>query len=313
MNRKMLCSKAAKYLALRKSLGFQTHNSGPMLYNFVRYVAENCHNGSIPAQLTLDWACSPARSESTQYVRFCLARGFLVHLKASFPEIEIPSRSLIRAPGRPTPYVFSESEVSDLLTAAGKVRRLKRIHPRAAQTLFSLMVCTGLRPGEAIRLRVEDIHFDEHPRLLIRCAKFNKSRWVPMHTTTSDRLNDYLRWRQTQSTTSGALFICRNGKGLNYQCLRRFFLDVVDSLGIRPKTGQLRPSLHSLRHTFAVHRLKSWYEAGSNVNALIPNLSVYLGHAGVTETYWYLSATPELMNSASRLFELYGENGGANR
>ena len=63
------------------------------------------------------------------------------------------------------------------------------------------------------------------------------------------------------------------------------------------------------RHTFAVNKLKQWYETGADARALLPNLSVYLGHLNPASTYWYLTATPELLGAASRLFEIYAEGG----
>jgi integrase len=68
-----------------------------------------------------------------------------------------------------------------------------------------------------------------------------------------------------------------------------------------------RPRIHDLRHTFAVRRLLRWYEEGVEVNQKILALATYLGHAKVTDTYWYLSAVPELMAVTAQRFEHFAQ------
>ena len=83
------------------------------------------------------------------------------------------------------------------------------------------------------------------------------------------------------------------------------FLDIVRRLGIHGMVRSHGPNLRCLRHTFAVRRLLNWYSQGMDVNKLLPQLSVYLGHAKPQNTYWYLTATPELLRKAGSRFESY--------
>ena len=243
-------------------------------------------------------------------------RQFLIYLKASLPETEIPDSNLIAKPRRSNPYIFSATELRKALTATQELEADTQwsVHARTAETLFALMACTGLRSSEAIKLTLPDLQLDESPpRLLIRCAKFNKSRLVPLHSTAADRLRDYLRWRQKCKFArfSDVLFLSKKGQRVNYQVLRRLFLRGIQHAEIHARSGQLRPSMHSLRHSFAVQRVRRWYEEGVDVRALLPGLSVYLGHSNPASSYWYLSATPELMSAASLRFEDYAATRGA--
>lgn len=217
---------------------------------------------------------------------------------------------MIAARQRSIPHVFSTDELSNLLTTTSKMPNSKNIciHSKTAKTMFALLSCTGIRPGEAIALTVGDVILDDQPRLLIRRTKFDKSRWVPIHPSAVEHLQEFARWRRKfGGTSSSPFFVAKSGESIRYQALRRLFLRVLELTKIQTKPGQLRPSLHSFRHTFAVNRVTSWYEGGLDAKSLMPTLSVYLGHVSLSGTYWYLSTTPELMEAASRRFETYAE------
>lgn len=315
MSQTFLQAKLAEYMQLRDALGYKTSRSRLILQNFIEHLDKYKHGPTVRAQVAIDWACnSSLKSGAGQLGRLHLARGFLAHLKASFPGTEIPDTRLLATPERPIPYIFSTTELIKILEAAGEISQRRFLNPHTLQTLLGLMACTGLRPGEAIKLKVSDVQLDEAPpRLLIRCSKFDKSRWVPIHPTTADRLRHYMQWRLKlkKTTSSNSFFVSKKVRELKYMTLQRNFQDVIEGLEIHPRSGQLRPTLHSLRHTFAVQRLRLWYEEGADASTLIPNLSIYLGHVGLQNTYWYLSSTPELMGAAAVRFEGYAEQGGA--
>jgi integrase len=170
------------------------------------------------------------------------------------------------------------------------------------------LASTGLRPSEAAKLLISDVQLDEQPpRLLIRQTKFQKSRWVPLHYTAADQLRRYaqLRREMNYDALSDSFFVSEQGGEIELYNLRYAFRCLVSRLGFKPRPGQRHPTLHSFRHTFAVNRLRQWYETGADVRALLPNLSVYLGHVDLAASFWYLSATPELLGAAAKLFENY--------
>jgi len=298
------------YLALREALGFSMRACRKSLQNFVAYL-ENHNNGTpIRAQLAVDWACSTSATcgVSGQAARLGLTRGFLRHLKASLPETEIPDKNLLAAPRRPQPYIFSPTEISCLLEESVRMGPRGSLRPHTNQTFFGLLASTGLRSSEAVKLLVSDVQIDAHPpRLLIRQTKFQKSRWVPLHHTVADQLRQYARLRSQMNydVLSDNFFVPEQGRQIDLFCLRYAFRCLVNRLGFKPRQGQRHPTLHSFRHTFAVNRLRQWYKTGSDVRALLPNLSVYLGHINLASSFWYLSATPELLGTAAQLFENY--------
>jgi integrase/recombinase XerD len=180
------------------------------------------------------------------------------------------------------------------------------------QTLFGLLACTGLRPREARNLLVPDVQLDaQPPRLLIRQTKFHKSRWVPLHPTTAEHLRRYahLRHALKYDGLSEVFFLSEQGRSLDLHTLHRTFQRLIRRLGITPQPGQRRPTLHAFRHTFTVNCLHHWYEAGADTRALLPNLSVYLGHLNPVSSYWYLTATPELLGAAAQRFARYAGKG----
>lgn len=302
------------YLALREALGFATRAIKRLLQDFVAYLAQHGDSHPIRAHLAVDWACraSATRGPSGQHSRLSAARGFLIHLKASLPETEVPERSLIAAPRRPHPYLFSATDISRILDEAGRMGPRGSLRPWTHQTLFGLLACTGLRPREARNLLVPDVQLDERPpRLLIRQTKFHKSRWVPLHLTAAAHLRHYapLRRALQYDGLSEVFFLSEQGRPLDLHTLYRTFPRLLRRLGITPPPGQRRPTLHAFRHMFAVNRLCQWYEAGVDAHALLPNLSVYLGHLNPASSYWYLTATPELLGAAAQRFARYAGKG----
>jgi integrase len=179
--------------------------------------------------------------------------------------------------------------------------------------LLGLLASTGLRVGEAVRLTVSDLQLSATPpRLLVRHTKFDKSRWVPLHPTTAARLDEYLGQRRklAYDALSDSFFVSEKGTALRISSLGRWFGQVVVRVGLWPEKGKRWPSLRSFRHTFAVRRLRVWYEEGADLTTLLPHLSVYLGHVSPEETYWYLTATPELLSLAAQRFCRYAVPGG---
>src|SRR3990167_1747811 len=258
------------------------------------------------------------RSPSTQFALLSLARGFLGYLKASYPETEIPGRNLIGSLRRPNPYIFSDSEVCGLLQAALDLSTAAKQSDHAAwyrtcECLIGLLACTGLRISEALNLSISDVRLNDMPPcILVRQSKFKKSRWVPLHPTAADRLRAYAKRRQRFGCEdSSPFFVSIEGKRISYAGIYKTFRRLLRRAGIKSVDKQTPPTFHGLRHTFAVNRLRSWYESGADARILAPNLSVYMGHVNVAATYWYISATPELLTGASNLFDSYSKDGGA--
>ena len=130
---------------------------------------------------------------------------------------------------------------------------------------------------------------------MIRQTKFKKSRLLPLHATTWEALDRYVSARQRFGTLNDALFVSTTGTPPSYPTVIAIFLRLARSTGLRGQPGQPGPRIHDLRHTFAVRSLEQCRPDRNAVGRHIVALSTYLGHAHVTDTYWYLQATPTLM------------------
>jgi integrase len=302
------------YLALRRAVGFEMRAEERLLRDFVTFVEEHEPTGTIRARLALDWACSkaPQCGGGWQARRLTVARGFLAFLKASHPATEVPAPGLLGSAVRSKPYVFTEQEIHALISAARCLGPARSLRPHTVETLIGLLVSTGLRVSEAIRLQLGDVLLEtDLPRLEVRQTKFRKSRLVPLHHTTVKAIRGYIGRRQALGYDGlcNAFFVSERSGPLTYGAVKGTFGTLIRRLGICGLAGERKPSLHSLRHTFAVWRLVAWYREGADVQARLPELSVYLGHVRPRDTYWYLTATPHLLGTAAMLFEEYADSG----
>jgi integrase/recombinase XerD len=271
------------YIALESALGFSLRARESLLRDFVAFVEVSGIRGLISAQIALDWACSASEhcGISGKASRLSIARRFLFYLSAVIPGIEVPSATLLARPRRQKPFLFSAEEISLLLKAASSLGPQASLRPHTLSTLLGLLASSGLRASEALNLTIRDVLLNlDPPRLDIRQTKFHKSRLVPIHETVANKLHQYaeLRRRLNYDGLSDYFFVSEQGRRIRYMAIYNTFQKLVSSLGIEAKDGSRKPSLHSLRHGFAVDRLRTWYQQGVDVRAHLPQLSVYLGH-----------------------------------
>jgi len=300
---KTLASLLDRYLALRRSLGFQTGGQERLLTDFISYVDQQHHAGPLRAQLAFEWAFGPTGRGCAK--RLNVVRGFLAHVRAAFPETEIPPHGLLPAEPRPRPHLYSDEEIAALILAALSLGPRNGLRPHTYATLIGLLVSSGLRIGEAAGLRRADVDLEALiPCLHVRRAKFRKSRLVALHPTTAEALRAYGRRRDRlgYGTRCDAFFVSEARNPLGPGRARCTFVTLARRAGVRGPSGP-GPRLHDFRHTFAVRRLLLWCRAGDDVRARLPELSVYLGHVRPQDTYWYLTATPELLAFAAASFE----------
>lgn len=293
----------ADYLALRRSLGYRLARAGKLLAQFIAFLDARGET-AITVEAALTWATLPARGGPRWLaMRLSVVRCFAAHLHGLDPVHElIPGELLRDRSQRATPYLYSDAEIVRLMSAASILRW--PFGRATYATLIGLLAVTGLRVGEAIRLDRSD--FDERAgTLTIRLTKFGKSRLVPLHSTTVAALVDYLARtdRPHPERRSEAFFVSSAGTRLRYCVVNRLFLRLVHQAGLEPRSPGCRPRLHDLRHAFAVRTVLDAYRAHVDVAARLPVLSTYLGHVNPAATYWYLSATPELLGVASERLE----------
>jgi integrase/recombinase XerD len=298
------------YLAIRDALGLTAGTRSRLLRSFVDHARGATAPGMpIRAMTAVTWACDhapPGCGDAGKAYRLMVARGFLAYLSAVVPGTEVPPNGLLGGHHRRRPYIFSDTEIEALIAAATKAPPHKGLRPCMLATLLGLMASTGLRIGEAVRLSMDDVRLQDRPaHLRVLESKFRKSRLVPLHPTTAAALANYIHRRRELGyhALSEILFVNEHGNPLDVSDLGRWFGKLTRKAGLRRIHEDARcPSLHSFRHSFAVRRLRAWHESGRDVQALLPTLSVYLGHVRPEDTYWYLTATPDLLRAAGLRF-----------
>lgn len=288
------------YLAVRRGLGFKLERESRLLPDFVAHV-EHHNSTCVTVALAEQWARQPEGGHPAWWgLRMTMVRGFAMHLLALDPRTEVPPIGLLPPQVRRlTPYLYSEHEVAQILAATRA--RLTPFRGETLATLVALLAATGMRVGEVIALDRGDVDLADGV-LVIRHGKFGKSREVPIHPTAVHALAAYARLRdkKVRRPADPAFLLTAVGTRLNYKNVHFVFHELVRTVGLKHRTPNCRPRIHDLRHTFAVRTLISWYRGDLDVQALMPRLSTYLGHVNPVSTYWYLSATPELMGLAMR-------------
>jgi len=295
-----------EYLTLRRALGFKLREAGKALLEFVRFL-EQQRASYITTQLALTWAQQPAAVQPAEWARrLSVVRAFARHRSATDPRTEIPPDGLLPyRPKRARPYLYSDDEIRGLLRAALDLPGRGGLRPWTYHCLFGLLSVSGLRIGEARNLELQDVDL-QAAVLTIRGSKFGKSRLVPLHASTRDVLADYLARRERCWATrpvSPYVFVSNWGNRLDGGEIHRTFYALSRQIGLRGPSESHGPRLHDLRHRFAVTTLLRWYRSGEDAERRLPILSTYLGHVHVSDTFWYLSAWPELMGEAMRRLE----------
>jgi len=291
---KSLAVAAKEYLALRRGLGFKLRRETWLLPDFVSYL--RAHGSSvITTELALSWAQQPRDATPRWWAsRLGCIRQFAKHHRAFDPRTEVPPPDLLPYPHRrQTPHLYSCGQIAALMHAAGELPFPLRA--ASYSTLIGLLAVTGMRVGEALALDNDDIDW-RRSLITVRHAKFQKTRQIPLHSSTLAALRSYAarRDRLRPDRRSASFFLSQTGARVLHQNFHHVFLRLLRLTGIADRPGR-RPHLHDLRHSFAVKKLLDWYRAGLDVERRLPSLSTYLGHVSPTTTYWYLTGTPELL------------------
>jgi integrase len=288
------------YLTLRRSLGFRLRDTARGLRDFATFLeAEGAPH--LTTALAMAWATRYPHQQPAEWARrLTWVRGFARHWRATDPSTEVPSWGLLPYRGqRARPYLYTATEIQRLLGAAQRLPSAHGLRGCTYACLIGLLAVTGLRSGEALRLAPADVDLVAGV-LTIRQSKFGKSRLVPLHPSTRQALRQYAARRTAVlgAAPLSTFLVSERGRPLKASTVHWTFRQLSRQTGLRGPTEAHGPRLHDFRHRFAVATLRRWYRAGADVECRLPVLATYLGHAHVADTYWYLSACPELMGLA---------------
>jgi integrase len=290
----MLSAAVDRYLDARRAAGFQLRDPEDILRDFVAFAStkEDTH---IRSGTVMEWIrsrnSSPLRNDVRLRTVVLLAR----YLHAEDEVHDIPQQSFRHhTPQRRPPFLFTPAHVAALIRAARALRPERSLRPHVYSTLFGLLASTGIRISEALSLRIQDVTSDG---LLIRNTKFGKSRLLPLHSTTKERLDGYLALRIREAGSCPFVFVSSRGSKLHQTTVRGVFLKLIYAQAIaRPGDKLRRPRLHDLRFYFANQVLTHSPDDHDGIGRHMVALTTYLGHRDVRNGYWYLEATPALFS-----------------
>jgi integrase/recombinase XerD len=309
------CSSLAEHIAaffdLKRAAGCTERYGRSILRDFDRFLVTQGEQGPITSMLLARWGASrPDLGPGSRRERWILIRQFCLYLRRYLPETCVPDLLLGRfPPSRFRPRIVQPQEMTKLLAAVTTVVPGSRwaLRPAIYRMLLLLLYSTGLRISEALELQVGDV--DLHERVItIRQTKFYKSRLVPFSDGLLTFLRDYQRERLRlvgAPSRDAAFFPTRDGDHYTQSSVNYVWQDLLEHAGLRGVAAR-GPRVHDLRHSFATLRLAAWYHEGVDVEAMLPRLATYLGHAKVASTYLYLTILPETLLAASERFRGYG-------
>jgi len=299
-----------QYVTFRKSLGGDFESADSLLNTFCRRMGVDIDAGEIRIERVEEFLAGTGpvnrywrRKYDTLrgFYRYATSRGFVDHvpLPATVPKM----------PERFVPYIYKPDELQRLINPAAPDQiGFRKLEPHTLRAVLLLLYGAGLRIGEAVALTLEDADLSSGV-ITVRDTKFHKTRLVPIGLKLNQALAQYAARRKQaghSQSTDAPFFTLRRGAPVSVQILEQAFIRLRKYAGVgRTDGARYQPRLHDLRHSFAVHRLTSWYQQGADVQKLLPHLATYLGHVNIAATQIYLTMTPELLHAASVRFERY--------
>lgn len=298
---------AAEYLGERRARGYRLADHGWLITAFLDRMAADGVTTITMADAIAFAQERPWIGRRWQATRLRVVRGFAIYVRGlDAAAAELIPAGLISAPvTRRTPYLYSTEQIVQLMTRAAAL--LPPLLGTSMHTLIGLLAATGLRSGEAVALNIEDLCMDQG--VMKVTGKYGKERLVPLHPTTMEALADYQQVRRYRAAPTGPLLIGARGDRLNLNTARAAFRIIADDCRLPDRPGCGKPRLHDLRHAFAVNSLIEAHRQRANVDARLAALANYLGHVNPANTYWYLTASPELMAVVSDRISAHQKRG----
>jgi len=292
-----------KYIEYKQALGFDFIAQAQMLHSFEVFAADTMFD----ADLALAWSRSgSSRSGSYERARYETIRRFSQFAHSIDPDMPgLPPGLLSRTTNRVVPYIYSTQDITILMRVAEVAWSRDGLKAEAMSFLIGFMAATGLRVSEAVGLGDENVDIDR--RLVnVVASKNDQPRTIPIDDSVAEHIAVHQARRDELNSKRppARLIVGTGGRPLSADAADQAFAEIRWALLDRGEsfTGR-KPRLHDLRHTFATATILRWRSQGADVNAMIPYLSVYLGHKNISETYWYLTGVPELLESAAEAFQ----------
>ncbi len=305
----MLNAAVDSYLTQRRAAGYQLKDHEGVLHDFARF-AHARGDAFVRSTSALDWIRDRQGSPLRSHIRLQMVIHLARYLHAEDERHEIPPAKVLGRPHLPKrrpPFLFTPMQMAALVREAGTLGPKSSLLPGVYSTLFGLLACTGLRISEALNLRFEDVTPEG---VIVRNAKFCKSRFLALHASTRSVREQYIERRGQEAGACPYLFVSVKGRQLHQNTARVVFRRLVGLLGIADPDDKPRPRMHDLRFYFANQVMEKSPGDRDGVSRHMVALTTYLGHSDVRNSYWYLEASPQLLSRIAETCESFvtGEN-----
>lgn len=292
----------AAFLRFKRALGYAYVRAEYTLRAFDRFAAAAGTRAPV-REIMRAWLARPAEAERkpiTPALEYGVLRQFCLHRRRRDPHAFVPPREWAGSlQCKFTPRILSKADVLRVLRGAASLER-PPFRAKIYRALLLVLYCTGLRFGEACRLRIRDVDLDAGV-IFVAMSK-GRSRWVPFHASLTPELRRYLRARRAyaRAQPDDRFFVGQDGSQLRTKTASETVRQLLCAAGLKPKRGRIGARPYDLRHAFAIRRLERWYRAGVDLHSRLPWLSAYMGHDNILGTEKYLHATPWLLDVAAR-------------
>jgi integrase/recombinase XerD len=284
-----------EYIQMKRTNGVSYGWGERSLRSFYNRVG-NISLGAIRPPQVLKFLDGSRSQTVTWRQKYFLLQGFFSYCFARNRIAALPMPRLRPAmPCAFVPYIYSRAELQRLLSAVKLTQNAKcMIEAKTFRALILFLYATGALVSEALRLRRKDVDL-KRKRITIYNSQFDRHREIPIGHDLTEVLRVYCKFKHRGRTaTDRNFFLNREGNPLNMTTLDINFRRLRRVAGITRDGGaRSQPRLHDLRHTFAVHRLTAWFKNKTDLNRMIPALSVYIGQVGLASAGRYLTLTPE--------------------
>jgi integrase/recombinase XerD len=297
-----------KFIHEKQAYGYRYTRENHELLRLDRFLCKiGLQSLELPRDIVDKWTAKRVYEKaSNQRLRIIRIRQFALYLRRQGINAYVPetTKAFVKRIEF-TPYIFNHQQVNNILQAADNTPPDTRSPMRhlIMPEVFRLLYCCGMRVSEVLHLKSSDVNLAAGI-LTIRKSKFNKDRLVPLAPAMTARMRKYASVLG-EGNSSSVFFSKADGEPYSKGTVYYFFRQLLWKCSI-PHGGRGKgPRLHDLRHSFAVHRLESWYRQGEDLGVKLPLLAAYMGHKNLVSTQWYLHLTPEIFPNIVTRFEQF--------
>lgn len=289
------------FIAQKNALGFNYLESSRILRDFDRFCMTHFPTtASLTEEICMAWATKKnTEGNNTFRNRLMPIRELARYLNRNGESAYILPTDLVKKDSPCVPYIYTEPEILKIWDALDTMKPRKGFPIRhyVIPAMIKLMYCCGLRPSEARKLCTKDMDLSKG-RINILESKRHRSRIVMMADNVTEMLTDYNNKVSSFMPEHYPFFPNSNGEFYGKVGIEKTFHKALNKAGIAG-AGQHAPRLYDFRHTFATHRLYRWMQEGKDLHAMLPYLSAYMGHAQLSDTYYYIHLVPGLLEELS--------------